>query len=80
MKDWAYVQISSQYGTVKLQAGNGTVFWQGTSGKIYTSQDKIPQGETGTYMTYGSVEGFTGNYVRMTSTGTSYGIFEFFPD
>lgn len=81
VQDWAYIDITSSYGTIKITSGgeSAPTTWTGTSGRIYTSQSKIPTGETGVYLVYGNVPGFSGNYARITSTGTSYGIFEFIP-
>ena len=81
VQDWAYIDITSGYGTVKITSGgeSSPTTWTGTSGRIYTSQSKIPTGETGVYLVYGDVPGFSGKYARITSTGTSYGTFEFVP-
>ena len=74
LEGWAYIELSSSSGSFTLVKGtNGGNYWTGSSGRIYTSADKIPPGETGTVLQYATVEGFSGKYTKLYSTGSVFG-------
>ena len=79
MQNWAYIDLHTSTGQFTFAKGSVSGnYWTGSSGRLYTSADKIPPGETGTVLQYATVEGFSGNYTKLYSTGTVVGAVKVF--